>query len=573
MTIDQTIAWYDRNARAVAEQYESLRPDDLHAWFAHLLPKTPGLAIDIGAGSGRDAAWFAAKSYRVVAVEPSKGMLAEARKRHGSEAIQWLSDRLPALTTTLALGVAADIVHLGAVWMHLPKDDRPRAFRKLVSLTRSGGLILMTIRDGAEDNDRGIHAAEIDELESLARDHGLVVVHRDKAADLLGRQDVAWRQIALRLPDDGTDALPLLRHIILNENKSATYKLGLLRSLCRAAAGAAGMAKEHDDDHIAVPLGLIALNWLRLYIPLLAADLPQSPLNHSAGERLDFCKADARAILSGAVPIINLRPGAIFSTMDAKIVHSAIKIAAETIRTKPAHFTTYAKGGPIFPYVPGARALMSGVFELNAPYLASFGALLVPRDVWRAMQRFGAWIEPSIIAEWARLMKNYALSQHRTLNEATIAVAMTWDEPDRDVAVARSRALTLMENADLHCVWSGQKLTAKTLDMDHAFPWAAWPCGDLWNLLPAHRTINQAKKRDRLPTAELLGRRRDNVMTWWRDAYESADHLAPQFLSEARTSLPVLSQQAGLNSDDVFEAMRFQRLRLWRDQQIPEWDG
>lgn len=50
--------------------------------------------------------------------------------------------------------------------------------------------------------------------------------------------------MALRLPDDGTGALPLLRHVILNDQKSATYKLGLLRALCRAADGAAGPARD-----------------------------------------------------------------------------------------------------------------------------------------------------------------------------------------------------------------------------------------------------------------------------------------------------------------------------------------
>ena len=108
MTIDQTIAWYDRNASTVVEQYEGLQPDDLHGWFAHILPPAPGLVIDIGAGSGRDAAWFASKGYRVVAVEPSKNMRAEAQKRHDSPSIQWMSDRLPSLTSTLTLGVSAD---------------------------------------------------------------------------------------------------------------------------------------------------------------------------------------------------------------------------------------------------------------------------------------------------------------------------------------------------------------------------------------------------------------------------------------------------------------------------------
>jgi hypothetical protein len=189
------------------------------------------------------------------------------------------------------------------------------------------------------------------------------------------------------------------------------------------------------------------------------------------------------------------------------------------------------------------------------------------------MQRFGAWIEPSIIAEWTRLMKGYATWMDRRLDAGAISAAVTWIEPDRDVAIARARALALVENGSLFCVWSGRKLDASTLDMDHALPWSAWPCGDLWNLVPAHRRVNQDQKRDKLPSGDLLIRRRDSIVSWWHKAYEQATALAPQFVSEAKTSLPALGQDGEFDADDIFEAMRFQRLRLWRDQQIQEWDG
>ncbi len=125
----------------------------------------------------------------------------------------------------------------------------------------------------------------------------------------------------------------------------------------------------------------------------------------------------------------------------------------------------------------------------------------------------------------------------------------------------------------VRCVWSGRRLTTDTLDIDHCFPWAAWPCGDLWNLLPAHRQINQQAKRDRLPSDHLLNEARDNILGWWNDAYLSTDSLAAQFHSEARASLPTLPGDGTPSFDDVHAAMRFQRLRLWRYQQIPEWDG
>jgi len=56
---------------------------------------------------------------------------------------------------------------------------------------------------------------------------GFAVEKVQQTADQQGRSDVSWTGVALRLPDDGTGALPLLRHVILNDQKSATYKLAL----------------------------------------------------------------------------------------------------------------------------------------------------------------------------------------------------------------------------------------------------------------------------------------------------------------------------------------------------------
>jgi hypothetical protein len=53
--------------------------------------------------------------------------------------------------------------------------------------------------------------------------------------DGLGRAEIAWTTLILELPDDGTGALPLLRGMILDDRKSATYKLALLRVLARIA--------------------------------------------------------------------------------------------------------------------------------------------------------------------------------------------------------------------------------------------------------------------------------------------------------------------------------------------------
>src|SRR5690606_6390224 len=105
---------------------------------------------------------------------------------------------------------------------------------------------------------------------------------------------------------------------------------------------------------------------------------------------------------------------------------------------------------------------------LDEPYLLSFGELHIPLELWQAMQRFSVWVEPAIIAEWRRHMREYAGAQGRQLDEARMIEAMTWSEPTRDVQVTRERALELLGQGHwLLCSWSGKVLTPGNLAIDH----------------------------------------------------------------------------------------------------------
>jgi SAM-dependent methyltransferase len=206
---DDAIEWYEEHAEALAHQYEALSTNNtVHAWLEDLLPPAPALLLDIGAGTGRDAAWLASKGHQVLAIEPSSAMRRQGHRLHPDDRIRWLDDRMPALATTLRLGLAADVILLSAVWQHLAPRDRLRAFRKLVSLLKSGGLLAITLRHGHADADRRMHPVSLTEIEQLAREYGLVVIHVATASDGMGRPEVTWTNVALRLPDDGTGALP-----------------------------------------------------------------------------------------------------------------------------------------------------------------------------------------------------------------------------------------------------------------------------------------------------------------------------------------------------------------------------
>ena len=564
------IAWYDANAEAVVARYEAVTSEAVHDWLRDLLPRSSASVLDVGAGSGRDAAWLAANGHDVVAVEPSASMRTAAAFLHGNPAINWIDDRLPALDMVSRSGLSFDLILLSAVWMHVRKSDRRRAFRKMINLLRPGGLMAITLRRGPADLERGFHSVSPEEVETLARDHGAFVEKHTEAMDLLNRDDVRWIQMAIRLPDDGTGALPLLRHIILNDDKSSTYKLALLRTLSRVADGAAGLARHYDDDHVAVPLGLIALTWIRLFKPLLSAGLPQSPSNVGL-QRLGFVKQAYRNL--DDVSHLELRVGTRFSNELSAVLHQALKDAANTIEKMPATYMTYQGGGRVFPVTRSRRLSRPSSIQLNRSYLFSFGEMLVPRHLWQTLQRFDAWIEPAIVAEWSRLIRSYASRRGAQVDDSMLAAAMTWEEPNRDVRLARERALEMSEAGNLYCVWSGRRLDQKSLDVDHCLPWVAWPCDDLWNLMPAHRTVNQNEKGACLPGERLLRSAQDRILNWWGPAYlEGVPAISDRFWLEANSSLPGIQTENG-TLDDIFDAVCLQRMRLKHDQQAPEWAG
>lgn len=140
-----------------------------------------------------------------------------------------------------------DLIWLSAVWMHVAPGERTRAFRKLVTLLEPGGRLVISVRHGPAPPGRSMYETTASEVERLALDFGLITLRARQHADALGRSEITWTLICLQVPDDATGALPLLRSVILNDPKSSTYKLALLRVIARVADSAAGLAAPADQ--------------------------------------------------------------------------------------------------------------------------------------------------------------------------------------------------------------------------------------------------------------------------------------------------------------------------------------
>lgn len=582
LNVADAVIWYDANARNAVERHETVNPAAVNAWLMPFLPPPGGLVADIGAGAGRDAAWLAGKGYEVIAVEPSAEMRRQAEQlgRANNGRIRWIKDRLPGLEELHRSALAFDFILVNAVWHHVPPAQRERAFRKLVTVLKPTGALAITLKredERAQITTTGVgqehreitFPVSVEELEKLAREHGAYVAQASRAPDQTNREGVAWDQVLIRLPDDGTGALPLLRHIILENSKSSTYKLALLRVLARIANSSLGLVRADKDDFVQVPLGLIGLYWLRQFKPLLKADLPQMPTHDQPLKGLGFAKQAYREIQE--VSHLDLRVAARFEGATAAWIHEAIIDVVNNLKAMPIKHTSYPNGRQVFGVTKSGRPRLVTGLELDGDYLSGFGYLEVPIPVWKALTRFNIWIEPALIAEWVRIMKGYAARQGRQIPEEDYAQAMWWSDPQRDTEFARRIALERLQHATLFCVWSGKRLTPQNLDIDHCFPWSAWPCDDLWNLLPADRRVNQHQKSDRVPSADQLRTSRGLILQWWQEAYlaRPSEAVANRFLNEAAASLPGISGTSG--ADEVYDGVALQRMRLAHDQQIPEW--
>jgi len=84
---------YAQEAPNLLKTYESITFEQSQGRLLPLLPAPPARLLDIGAGTGRDAAGFAALGYDVVAAEPTDEMREGARRLHADAAIEWLDLR------------------------------------------------------------------------------------------------------------------------------------------------------------------------------------------------------------------------------------------------------------------------------------------------------------------------------------------------------------------------------------------------------------------------------------------------------------------------------------------------
>ena len=190
---------YAEEAEDLFKRYESISGAETHKAVLHLIPAAPARILDVGAGTGRDAAWFAGIGHRVTAVEPTDAMRLPAMKLHPSPLIEWLDDSLPELPLLRSRGEAFDLILLSAVWMHFDGEQRRQAMATLAALLRTGGTLIVRVRHGPVPPGRRMFEIPDQETLDLAEANDLHAVLNQRAESTLAANrdaGVSWTYLA-----------------------------------------------------------------------------------------------------------------------------------------------------------------------------------------------------------------------------------------------------------------------------------------------------------------------------------------------------------------------------------------
>jgi hypothetical protein len=282
---------------------------------------------------------------------------------------------------------------------------------------------------------------------------------------------------------------------------------------------------------VVVPLGLVSLFWMRMYKPLIENALPQMPVSRlgtGPGFVTDnFTRASpchrSRVANRLLVQWADRETSAPKSVGDfAAHPQHAGELSALAVQ-RQSDLRSFAA-----PQIPTPDPL-----QIDEAFLWSLGDFRIPLEIWQALTHYNVWIEPVLVSEWVRLIESYCGDGSPGRSRACALAARLGRSCARHQLSPGRRSSAFAQPAS-RCIASGRaRACATSTTSITAFPFAAWPCGDAWNLMPAARQIN-IQKSNRLVTQAALERASDTISNWWSEAFLSqGENQRRQFFLEA----------------------------------------
>ncbi|SHI86328.1 class I SAM-dependent methyltransferase [Wenxinia saemankumensis] len=193
---DASLRIYAERAGQLGQGYDAVTAEDVLAPLVPVLPEPPASVLDVGPGTGRDLAWFAARGHDVTAAEPVAAFHDAIRDKVPGAAL--IPAGLPGLE---GVDGPFGLILANLVWHHVAPGDRDAGMARMAGLLAPGGRLILCLRHGQVFPDSGVWATDTDEEAARAAAHGLREIRRAPAADRgpVG-QDVTATWLTLEAP-------------------------------------------------------------------------------------------------------------------------------------------------------------------------------------------------------------------------------------------------------------------------------------------------------------------------------------------------------------------------------------
>jgi len=224
--------------------------------------------------------------------------------------------------------------------------------------------------------------------------------------------------------------LERIQSILVQDAKTATYKLALIRAFCEISRTESNLV-HWGRNEVYVPMLPVAVHWLAYYWPILTAPTfiaQKHGESARCGKPIAF-RGDIEALLADY-----LRQGLWPLLCDIEShperFHRILKKIAKTIAEGPVIFSGSIHD-PVFGF---AKRLPNVTIE---PAHGRLGWIVVPDSIWLDICRFDHWIEHSVIIRWAEL--SVRMNPDRTFDQI-LPYLMVSPVGERDTTLVRDRS-------------------------------------------------------------------------------------------------------------------------------------
>lgn len=195
--MNKTLNYYSNNASDLSSRYESANVSDLQNKLLNSFKDKYNI-LELGCGSGRDAAFMISHGFHVTGLDGSEKMIQSALKLHpelaGNLFAAALPDDLKKLENTF------EGVYSIATLMHLKEAQLNLVMRELSNLLKLNGILFFSVsitrndinKLGFDKKGRFFLMLDEDKWISICRNNGFKEVSITQSKDGLNRDGLTW---------------------------------------------------------------------------------------------------------------------------------------------------------------------------------------------------------------------------------------------------------------------------------------------------------------------------------------------------------------------------------------------